>query len=779
MKKQFRKWIWLLLLGLSIVVLILVISVKSFSFPQKKSVVSGLGPIIPIASAHANFDEGYESKNVANNSGMSGTDGRMNTHSNEGKTMWQITAKGEKQASVVLDLGHIQPLGEMWVWNYMAKDGEQSLSHRGLKNVRIYYSSNNKDWTEWKGEGYPFRFAKEEDSGSGQATNLENSHSPIRFDGVPARYVKIEADAKPGKGNWDKSNGEGIFGLSEVRIFRYGKGVVENGQIIPIAATADEDSTTIQGPENVINHYGLYKEGITETHDTKPERMWLASSGNEEPPSLTVDLGGTYPLQAMEIWNYNENGKESRGIKNVQIFHSLDGENWTELKGMGYPYELAEGTGSVDLQATNLNDDEHTPILFDGIQAKFVKLIPRLEQGNWGAEEQGKLLYGLSEVRFTAAAGIAVEPMYEWDALFSRYEGWSGADGIFSIPFDGYDVPGKAKGNKTLFLFSDTFIGNVHPVTKQRLQSNMLNNSLAVLEGEKPNLNKMEWITMANTADVNLFTPKTPNAPAGSWYWLQDGVVIGNHVYIFPLLMSKDLQGDAGFLFAISGVSMVKLPLSEDGPIPEDQEQLDTPLFARLPDGSGNIAFGAGILDRTEKSGISDPDGYLYVYGYKDLKSGTKELVVSRVEPENIEQFDRWEFWDGKNWSSDIQDVASLVTGVSPELSVTFMEQAPYKGKYLLVVERDTLSGYIAVSQADSPAGPFSPLEDLYHVPEAKLGNGVITYNAKAHPHLSEPGELLVTYNVNTTNPTGNNTNADIYRPRWLKIREIKPENQE
>lgn len=776
MKKPLRKWRWLL--GLSIVVLILVISVKSFSLLQKKTVDSSIGPIIPIASVQADFDEGYDSKNVANNSGMSGTDGRTNTHSTEGKTMWQLTAKEDNEPiSLILDLGHIQPLGEMWVWNYMAKDGERSLSHRGLKKVRIYYSNDNKNWTEWKGEGYPFRFAKGKDSM--QATNLENSQSPIQFNGVPAQYVKIEADAKSGEGNWSDSNDERIFGLSEVRIFRHNVGVVENGQIIPVAATTDEDSNTIQGPENVINHHGMFKEKITETHGTDAETMWLASSDNKEPPSLTVDLGGTYPLQAMEIWNYNEKGKESRGIKNVQIFHSLDGENWTELKGTGYPFELAKGTGSEDLPATNLNDEEHTPILFDGIQAKFVKLIPRLEEGNWGAEEQGKLLYGLSEVRFTAAAGIAVEPMYEWDALFSRYEGWSGADGIFSIPFDGYDVPGKAKDNKTLFLFSDTFIGNVHPVTKQRLQSNMLNNSLAILEGEKPNPNRMEWITMANTADVNLFTPKTPKAPAGSWYWLQDGVVIGNHVYIFPLLMSKDLQGDAGFLFAISGVSMVKLRLSEDGPIVEEQEQVDTPLFASIPDGSGNIVFGAGILDRTEKSGIANPDGYLYVYGYKDLKSGTKELVVSRVQPENIEQFDRWEFWDGKNWSSDIQDVASLVTGVSPELSVTFMEQAPYKGKYLLVVERDTLSGYIAVSQADSPAGPFSPLEDVYHVPEAKLGNGVITYNAKAHPHLSEPGELLVTYNVNTTNPTGNNTYADIYRPRWLKIREIKPENQE
>jgi hypothetical protein len=520
--------------------------------------------------------------------------------------------------------------------------------------------------------------------------------------------------------------------------------------------------------------YGIYRGGITATHDNDEKTMWLASAAKDSGKvSLTFDLGGSYPLNQMKIWNYNAKDNETRGVKKVGIFYSIDGISWTELKGVGYPYELAKGKGSSGLEATNLNDKNHSPVLFNGALAKFVKLVP---EGNWGAVDGDKILYGLSEVQFTAASGIAVEPVYEWDALFSRYEGWSGADGIFSIPLNGYDAPGKAKGNKTLFLFSDTYIGKVNPVTRQRLQSSIINNSLAILDGEKPIPAKMKWIWTSNTADVNLFTPKTPNASKGSWYWHQDGVVIGNEVYLFPLLMKKDLSGEAGFQFAIDGVSLVSTPISsKDGePIIEKQEQLDTPLFAKLPDGSGNIVFGAGILDKTKKSGVQNPDGYIYVYGYKDLKSGIKELIVSRVKPDKIKHFDSWQYWDGNKWSSNMLDVAPLVSGVSPELSVTFMKDGPFKGKYLLVVEKDTLSGYIAVSTADSSEGPFSPLKSLYYVPEMAMGNGVITYNAKAHLHLSKPGELLVTYNVNTTNPVGNNSDADIYRPRWLKIREIK-----
>src|SRR5690606_32790712 len=124
------------------------------------------------------------------------------------------------------------------------------------------------------------------------------------------------------------------------------------------------------------------------------------------------------------------------------------------------------GTGKEDVQANVL-------IELNGVNAKFVKITP---ESNWGASNE----YGLSEIQFIAGEGIAVEPMYEWDELFSRYEGWSGADGIFSIPLNGEDKVETASKTDTLFLFSDTYIGTVHPITRQRIQSNMLNNTVAV-----------------------------------------------------------------------------------------------------------------------------------------------------------------------------------------------------------------------------------------------------------------------------------------------------------
>ena len=44
-------------------------------------------------------------------------------------------------------------------------------------------------------------------------------------------------------------------------------------------------------------------------------------------------------------------------------------------------------------------------------------------------------------------------------------------------------------------------------------------------------------------------------------------------------------------------------------------------------------------------------------------------------------------------------------------------------------------------------------------------------YNAKAHPHLSKEGELLVSYNINTSNFSENIQYGRTYGPRFIKLR--------
>ncbi|MBN2503769.1 MAG: DUF4185 domain-containing protein [Bacilli bacterium] len=241
--------------------------------------------------------------------------------------------------------------------------------------------------------------------------------------------------------------------------------------------------------------------------------------------------------------------------------------------------------------------------------------------------------------------------------------------------------------------------------------------------------------------------------------WLQDGIVLDGWFYDFPILVK-----DFSTYFKVHRVGLIKAPI-ESGQIDfQAATYLSTPLQTTTPDG-GIIYYGAGVMDN------SDIDGYIYIYGYKDLAG--RHLVAARVEPENFENFNAWRYYDGENWVKDINASAGLIDGVSAELSVSYIDHGMFAGKYMLVAMENTTSGRVVYASASSPVGEFSDYTLLYDTPEHELYNGAFTYNAKLHLHLSSPGEYLISYNVNTTKFTAL-PNMNIYRPRFLWVREVK-----
>jgi hypothetical protein len=141
------------------------------------------------------------------------------------------------------------------------------------------------------------------------------------------------------------------------------------------------------------------------------------------------------------------------------------------------------------------------------------------------------------------------------------------------------------------------------------------------------------------------------------------------------------------------------------------------------------------------------------------------ETAVARVKPEQFEDMSAWRFWTGKEWSPDIDKVASLGLG-GAEMSVTPIETGLFKGKYLMIAKIITDNLFYRVG--DTPWGPFSePYRLPYKTPEEKqYGFPCYTYNAKAHPHLSEPGRLLISYNVN--DPKKSRDVTGLYQPRFV-----------
>jgi hypothetical protein len=371
----------------------------------------------------------------------------------------------------------------------------------------------------------------------------------------------------------------------------------------------------------------------------------------------------------------------------------------------------------------------------------------------------------VSEAAPVAAVEFVAEPAPDWTAVFQRTSGWLSADGIFSIPLNGVDAPGTAAQTSTAFHFSDTLIGEVEDGEVQP-GAVVVNNTLAWFEGAGPDPEGTRFIyaTDANGRPRANFIPSTPNAEEGDLYWLGDGFVnqARRAVYIF----GAHLRPEAGQPFGLRdlGRNLIVLPAGSRPPF-DDQRQIQTPLFRPAGDGRGDIHFGNGILVNTAAAGAPEPDGYVYVYGIEAVPYN-KKLLVARVRPEAFEDFAQWRFWDGRRWVPDMMAAAPLTQRVSSELSVT-----PMGGYYVLVFQLDTIGSSTAVRLAPSPVGPFWRYEEVYRCPEVDLDPDFFCYNAKAHPHLSGPDELLISYNVNSWDFLGDFSVAHTLHPRFFRLR--------
>jgi hypothetical protein len=354
------------------------------------------------------------------------------------------------------------------------------------------------------------------------------------------------------------------------------------------------------------------------------------------------------------------------------------------------------------------------------------------------------------------------EPAPEWTALMERTSGWFGADGIFSIPLDGKEEQG-VNDKKTLFIFSDTYIGEV--VNNLPRPGNvMVNNSVAWLTGIEPDKDKITftWNTAGNNEPVSYFVPDNKASIEGEYFWLGDGFINhakGNALYLFAYHVHK--TGPGVFDFEQTDVALLKIknPTSEGI---SDYEQLETGLgFVHTE--YGRVYFGSGIFVNTKKACAPDPDGYVYIYG---IMEKNKSLIAARTRPVNIEKFDQWTFWNGSGWADNKEDVMPITDAVSNELSVT----PTADGRYLLTFTVLGLSDKVGIRVGESPVGPFGEIHEVYTCPEY-AEKGLFPYNAKAHYHLSMPGKLLVSYNTITLNFWEDiQKDATIYHPRFIWV---------
>lgn len=363
-----------------------------------------------------------------------------------------------------------------------------------------------------------------------------------------------------------------------------------------------------------------------------------------------------------------------------------------------------------------------------------------------------------------------VEAAPEWTELLHRNAGWFGADGIFVIPKSGNDYTVSDSSDLTVF-FSDTMIGELEADGgAPKPGYKMVHNSVALLKGNQPKKENIQfnWKQDNEGNPQTFFIPNTPLSKPGDYYWMGDGFVnrdVDNNTYMFAYRIRD--TADGRFLFTQVGNALIVLPEGSKPPY-ENQRQVDAPVFiedttSKYP--NNYVSYGSAVFANTKSAGVSNPDGYVYVYA---VSGELKKVSVARVKSKDFENFSKWKYWDGTTWISDISMAAKIADRASNELSVSPLPD----GRYVMVFQTDGLGNSVGMRLGTTPYGPFGPIIKIWDCTEQQQSKNFIVYNAKAHPALSKPGELIITYNVGSFDFWNDiKVYGNFYRPRFIRLK--------
>ncbi len=376
----------------------------------------------------------------------------------------------------------------------------------------------------------------------------------------------------------------------------------------------------------------------------------------------------------------------------------------------------------------------------------------------------------------------------DWDAVFARTAGWTGADAVYSVDLgDG----------RTLWLFGDTWIGSVAD-GKHAPGSRLINNSIAVhrtppVGSARPpapdeiafhwgpddsDRKPTAWI-VPDPSRVNSGDGAAEEGAGTGWYWPGDGVVVAKgsgrraKLVLFLSRIGKRPgdHGVWGFKSVGGAVAVVDDPHRPARLWHVEQHDNPHVIDTDMAAGDSNlreISWGAAVFH--EPTSGSPHGGYLYIYGIKEQGPWNKQLLLARVRADTVERFDAWRFYtsDG-GWSADLSDAGAIADHVVNELSV---ERVTIRGRRMLImVHSESLFGdRILLRLAENPQGPWSKPIGVYEVPGIRKNKTYFTYAAKGHAHLSRQGELLISYVINAHDFRAMVADASIYRPRFIRV---------
>lgn len=337
------------------------------------------------------------------------------------------------------------------------------------------------------------------------------------------------------------------------------------------------------------------------------------------------------------------------------------------------------------------------------------------------------------------------QPLAEYDALFCREKGWTGADAVYSVGLSS-DV--------TLWLFGDTWIGDV--VEGRHTNAKLVNNSIGLQRGGELSKVKVEFFWDKEDDDKPSAFIKPANGVG--WFWIFDGVMDGGKLYLFLMQIVKSGEkGVFGFKQVGTWIGEVENPTDEPGKWRIKQYNVPWGRYSK----GGNMFFGSAVM--------KDGD-FVYIYGADEDWSkgmGGRSMIAARVPCGRIADFVRWRFYSNDGWTKDVKKASKLFAGTATEYSVNYQ---PSLKRYVTIYTENGLSKNIMMRTSAKPVGPWGNAIKIYECPEVQWHKSYFCYAAKGHPEISGKDELIVTYVCNSHDFWQMAKDSRIYRPRFLRI---------
>jgi hypothetical protein len=331
---------------------------------------------------------------------------------------------------------------------------------------------------------------------------------------------------------------------------------------------------------------------------------------------------------------------------------------------------------------------------------------------------------------------IQAAPWPEADALFRSDPEWLGSDGAYSIDLgDG----------RVLWLFGDTFISTSFLNTRRI--SKMIRNSVAVQTGYDPSTAAMAFYWRTEGGRPSSFFPEDGE----TWFWPGHGIALGDRLIVF--LMATRATSE-GLGFEHTAWRAVSISNPERPPSEWDLTWLDAP----------QNPFGLVVSGSVIRMGE-------YIYAFSVLEPVHTIHVVRWPAAEVMgRDLSRPQWWAGEEegWvvqQNLVERPALLFSEGQTEFTVHY---EPLLDQFLEIQTVGFGQADLGLRLADSPTGPWTPVERFYR-PEEWETSRILIYAAKAHPHLTG-ADLILTYATNTIPFARLVRRDDLYYPRFLKV---------